>query len=339
MRYMMKKVSLKKLLGPTKCVNWWLEWGKLFLGCLAMAVGFVYFINPYKLVPGGVYGASIVLHNVIPSIQVGTFGYMFDIPLLCISMLLLGSNIGGRTIVAALTTPMMMNILSKVSYPTQEALEALDPSVLLGGIMNFSDHLILTTIIGAVIIGIGSGLIVRSKATSGGTDIVAMIMQKYLHIRFSTAILMVDAVVVLFGLIVIGFGVGSAQAIDSEPSIYLSLYSLIAIFVTSRVIAFVLNGTKDDKMIFIISDKNLPELHQYILHDMDRTATLLKSSGLYSGKEKELLFLVVSHREVISINRKVKEVDPTAFVIVTDAYDTYGEGWKSLPSKNDIQPE
>lgn len=336
---MMKKVSLKKLLEPTKCVNWWLEWGKLFLGCLAMAVGFVYFINPYKLVPGGVYGASIVLHNVIPSIQVGTFGYMFDIPLLCISMLLLGSNIGGRTIVAALTTPMMMNILSKVSYPTQEALEALDPSVLLGGIMNFSDHLILTTIIGAVIIGIGSGLIVRSKATSGGTDIVAMIMQKYLHIRFSTAILMVDAVVVLFGLVVIGFGVGSAQAIDSEPSIYLSLYSLIAIFVTSRVIAFVLNGTKDDKMIFIISDKNLPELHQYILHDMDRTATLLKSSGLYSGKEKELLFLVVSHREVISINRKVKEVDPTAFVIVTDAYDTYGEGWKSLPSKNDIQPE
>ena len=100
-----------------------------------------------------------------------------------------------------------------------------------------------------------------------------------------------------------------------------------------------MNGPKDDKLIFIISDKNLPDLHRYILDEMERSATLIKSSGLYSKKEKEMLFLVVSRKEVITVNKKVKEVDPSAFVVVTDAYDIYGEGWKLLPNKNDIQPE
>ncbi|MCE2617352.1 YitT family protein [Bacteroidaceae bacterium 14-104] len=303
-----------------------------------MAIGFVYFINPYKIVPGGVYGASIVLHNIFPGIQVGTFGYMFDVPLMCIAMILLGKGFGSRTIIAALTCPLLMNLMSKFSYPNQAALEALDPKLLLGGVMDFSNHLMLTTLIGASVIGIGCGLIVRAKATSGGTDIIAMIIQKYFHIKFSKAIFMCDAVVVLSGLIVIGFGIGSRQS-TGEPSIYLSLYSLIAIFVNSRVVAYVLNGSKDDKIIFIITERNLPELHRYILKDMDRTATSIKSSGLYTGNEKEMLFLVVSHREVISINKKIKEVDPSAFVVVTDAYDTYGEGFKPLPSMNDIQPE
>lgn len=336
---MSNKISFNKLIEPAKSLTWWAEWGELIMGCLSMAAGFVYFINPYKLVPGGVYGASIVLHNIFPSIQVGTFGYMFDVPLLIIAMLLLGANIGGRTILAALITPAIMNLLSSLSYPTHEALEALDPALLLNGIMDLSDHILLSTIIGSVLIGIGSGLIVRAKATSGGTDIISMIIQKFLHIPFSKAILMVDAMVVLFGLVVIGFGVGSAQTNTEEPSIYLSLYSLIAIFISSRVVAYVLNGPKDDKLIFIISDKNLPELHSYILNEMERSATLIKSSGLYTKKDKEMLFLVVSRKEVIFINKKVKEVDPTAFVVVTDAYDIYGEGWKRLPNKNDIQPE
>ena len=159
----MKKISFNELVEPTKHLTWWVEWGELLLGCLSMAAGFVYFINPYKLVPGGVYGASIVLHNIFPSIQVGTFGYMFDIPLLITAMLLLGANIGGRTILAALITPAIMNLLSSLSYPSHEALEALDPALLLNGIMDLSDHILLSTIIGSVLIGIGSGLIVRSS--------------------------------------------------------------------------------------------------------------------------------------------------------------------------------
>ena len=103
--------------------------------------------------------------------------------------------------------------------------------------------------------------------------------------------------------------------------------------------ARVINGEKNDKLIFVISDKKLPDLHQYIIQDMDRTATCIKSSGLYTKSDKEMLFLVVSYKEVAGLKAKIKEADPNAFVIVTDAYDTFGEGWKELPSKNEVQPE
>lgn len=314
------------------------SWVGIFVGCIILAAGFVFFVNPYNFVPGGVYGASIVLHNLFPSVQVGTFGYMFDIPLLILSVIFLGSKLGIRTIVAALFTPLAMNVLSELSYPTQEALESLDPSLMLGGVLDMSDHLMLACLIGATLIGIGCGLVVRNQATTGGTDIVAMFLQKYAHIRFSTDILLVDAMVVLFGLLVIGFGIGTAEDM-TQPSWHLSFYSLIAIFVSSRVLAYVINGAKDDKLLFIISNENSNELAHFILHDMDRSATYIKSRGLYSKEEKDMLFLVVSNKEVAKVKLKIKEVDPRAFVVVTDAYDTFGEGWKTLPSKDDLQPE
>lgn len=259
------------------------SWFSILIGCIILAAGFVFFINPYNIVPGGVYGASIVLHNLFPSIQVGTFGYMFDIPLLILSVVLLGAKLGSRTIAAALITPLLMNIISKLVYPTKEALEALDPAQLAGGSMNLSDHLMLACVIGAALIGIGTGIVIRNEATTGGSDIVGMLLQKYCHIRFSKAILLVDGTVVCFGLAVIGFGISSAE--DSiQPSWHLSLYSLIAIFIISRVIAYMINGAKNDKLIFVISDKKMTELHTYILKDLDRTATCIKSSGLYTGK-------------------------------------------------------
>ena len=315
-----------------------ISWLGIFVGCTIMAAGFVFFINPYNIVPGGVYGASIVLHNLFPSIQVGTFGYMFDIPLLIISVVALGSKLGGRTIAAALSTPFIMNALSYFAYPTQEALESLNPALLLGGTLDMSDHLMLATLFGSAVIGIGQGIVVRNQATTGGSDIVAMIIQKYAHIKFSTAILLVDAIVVCFGLVVIGFGIGSGDT-ASMPSCLLSLYSLIAIYVWSRVLARVINGAKNDKLIFIISDQDLTELREYILKDLDRTATCIESSGLYSGKEKEMIFLVVSYKEVAGVKHSIKRADPKAFVVVTDAYDTFGEGWKQLPDKGEVQPE
>lgn len=314
------------------------SWLNILIGCIIVAAGFVFFINPYNIVPGGAYGASIVLHNLFPSIQVGTFGYMFDIPLLVLSVVLLGTKLGARTIAAALTTPLLMNMMSKMAYPTEEALHALDPSQLIGGTMNLSDHLMLACVMGATLIGIGTGIVVRNQATTGGSDIVGMLLQKYCHIRFSKAILLVDGAVVCFGLLVIGFGIGSAED-STQPSWHLSFYSLIAIFIISRVIAYMINGSKNDKLIFVISDKQMTALHSYILKDLDRTATCIKSSGLYTGKEKEMIFLVVSYKEVAGVKHTIKAADSKAFVVVTDAYDTFGEGWKQLPSPNEIDPE
>lgn len=314
-------------------ISWWRDMILIVLGCTMVAAGFVFFINPYNIVPGGVYGAGIVLHNIFPSVQVGTFGYMFDIPLLITAILIFGKQFGGRTLFAACITPGLMNLISALAYPTEEALHALDPAQLMGGAIDLSNHLMLTCILGGTIIGAGLGLVVRSNATTGGTDIVAMLLNKYFHIPFSRGVLMADSCVVLAGLLVIGFGIG----IDGEEAggWLLSLYSLICIFVSSRVIDYVIDGASYDKLLFIISREN-DKLRDFIINEMERGATFLKASGMYTKEEKEMIFLVVSRREVALVQRKVKSIDPKAFLVVTDAYDTYGEGFKPFPEADTI---
>ena len=318
------------------------NWILVFVGTAIMCAGFVFFINPYNIVPGGTYGCSIVLHSLFPSVQVGTFGYFFDIPLLILSAVLLGKKIGAKTLASVLSTPLIMNALSLLVYPSSEALQSLDPAQMIGGHLDLTQHLILAVIMGSVLIGIGCGIVVKAGATSGGSDIVAMIMHKFAHIRFSRSLIIVDGAIILCALCVF-----MAQALGALPSsgekstspIILMLYSLISIYIIAVVVARTISGSKDDKMMFVISDKNLTLLHDFILGPLDRTATIIPATGLYSGNNKEMLCIVVPYKQVDVVKRKVREADPTAFVIVTDAYDTYGEGWKSLPKEDEIEAE
>jgi len=310
-----------------------LDYAGIVLGCFIVSIAFVFFINPYKLVPGGVYGTSIVLHNLFPYFKVGTFGLMISIPLLIMSYFLLGKNIGARTLVASIVGPLSMNLVTSWVYPTEEAMRSLDPALLCGGVLNLKSDLILACIMGPALLGVGEGIMMRCKATSGGSDIVAMLLHKYFRVKFSHALMAVDGIVVLFGLIVIGFGIGIES--DSQ-SWLLSCYSLVCIFVAARTLSFVVSGTKNNKLLFVIPSTNVDELRQYVLDTLDRTATVINSEGLYSGESKRTLMMVISMREVDVLTAAIKEIDPDAFVIVTDAYDTYGERWNELPEKNSI---
>ena len=315
---------------------WWRSWFLIFFGCSVMGAGFVLFVNPYNFVPGGVYGMGIVLHNIFPSIQVGTFGYMFDVPLMLVAMLVFGGQFGTRTVLAALYTPGFMNVLTRLVYPDAAAVESLDPSLLLNGRLDLSNDLLLTCVIGAVVIGVGQGIVVRQQATTGGTDIVAMLLQKFAGIKFSSGIFLADGFVVLSGLAVIGFGLGTGEA--TSNGWMLTLYSLITIYITSRVIAYLLNGASYDKLLFIISDHH-QALKRFIIEDLDRSATYIKSKGMYTDASRDMIFLVVSRKEVHLVQHKIKEIDPAAFVVVTDAYETFGEGFKQFPDKNEIHAE
>ncbi|MBE6182625.1 MAG: YitT family protein [Rikenellaceae bacterium] len=329
-------MNTKALLEPMGSWPWWRSWTLILLGCILISAGFVLFINPYKFVPGGIYGMGIVLHNIFPSIQVGTFGYMLDTPLLLIGLLVFGRQFGMRTLVAALITPGLMNILTRMVYPNEAAIETLDPTLLLNGRLDLSNDLLFTCLIGSVLIGVGLGLVVRQQATTGGTDIIGMLLQKYAGVKFSTGIFLADGFVVLLGLIVIGFGIG----IDKPASNgwMLTLYSLLEIYVSSRVVAYVLNGASYDKLLFIVSDHHA-ELKNFIINDLDRGATYLKAKGMYTDRERDMIFLVVSRKEVRLVQHMIKEIDPQAFVVVTDAYETFGEGFKPFPEKNATQAE
>ena len=332
-------MNLKALLEPVGTFAWWRSMFAIVLGCLIMAVGYSYFVSPYNIVPGGVYGMGIVLHNVFPSIQVGTFGYMIDVPLLASAIIVFGRQFGGRTLFAACLTPGLINLLSWIAFPNQEALEALDPKQLFGGVIDLSNDLMLASLLGAVLIGLGVGLVLRNQATTGGTDIIAMYLQKFAKMKFSTGILLADSCVVLSGLLVIGFGVGSGAAREAVEggSWLLSFYSLITIYVSSRVLAYVIDGASYDKLLFIISENHHAELRDFIIEDMDRSGTYIKGKGMYTDQDREMIFVVVSRKEVHLVQNKVREIDPKAFMVVTDAYETFGEGFKQFPDKDTIQ--
>lgn len=328
----------QSMLDSVKSWQWWWSILQIVFGCVLVAVAFVVFINPYDLVPGGIYGLALVLHNIFPSIQVGTFGYMFDVPLILTAILLFGGTFGGRTIFASFITPGIMNILDYLVYPSKEAIEALDPTQLLGGYVDLSEHLMLAAIIGGCFSGVGVGVVIRNNAATGGTDITGMLLHRFAKMKFSNGVLVSDAIIVLSGLVVIGFGVGLPEGKEAQ-GVLLSLYSAVCIFVNAKVLGYTIDGASRDKLLYIICDDHSDAMRQYILHELNRGGTYIKAKGMYTGADKEMIFLVVNRKEVRNVQHKIKEFDPKAFVVVTDAYDTFGEGFKPFPEENGMPTE
>lgn len=295
--------------------QFWFSWIGVAFGTLILAAGFVLFTNPYKIIPGGVYGLGRVLHHLVPSIQTGTFGLMLDIPLMITGFIVFGSSFGAKTIFAALLTPVFMNTMTDLLGENPN-----DGTSFISVFMNLSDNLLVASIFGGLLIGAGVGLIVKFGATSGGTDIVAMLLGKYFKMKFSSAVFITETTVVLLGMLIL-------------QDWKLPLYSLVAIFVQSKAIDFVLEGANYDKLLFIISEKKA-ELKEYILSELGRGGTIIKSKGMYTDTEREMMFVVVSLKQISTVKDKIKIIDPDAFFVVVDAQETYGDGFKPLVDSN-----
>lgn len=299
--------------------KWWASWLNIALGCIIVSLGFELFMFPYKITPGGVWGMSVVLHEIFPGIEQGWFGYMMDIPLLISGFIIFGPVFGLKTVFAALFTPAVMLVMPHLIYPDVNVQSA---ETLLWGHLNLSDDLMLASIFGAVVIGLGVGIVIREQATTAGTDIVAMILKRFAHMKFSNGLILADSFVVLCSIIVLVFIKGETPT--------LPLYSLITIFLSAKIIDFVVDGRSEDKLLFIISREHNKEIADFIIKDLERGGTYIKSSGMYTEQERDMIFVVVSMREVVAVKRRIKDIDPTSFVVVTAANETLGEGFKSF---------
>ena len=205
----------------------------IFVGCLIVSVGFCYFISPYKLVPGGVFGTCIVVHSFFPFMQVGTIALFIQVPLLLLSTFFLGKRLGLQTLIATFATPLMFNAVTALAFDSPEAMQALDPARMFGGRFDMTDDLLVSCVIGGALVGFGTSFIIRGHASSGGTDILAMLAHKYLHLYFSTALIIIDGVIVIAGLFVIGFGFGLDTPVEGNAW-RLSLYALITMVIMNR---------------------------------------------------------------------------------------------------------
>lgn len=282
--------------------RWFISYSLITLGAFILAAGFVFFISPYMIVPGGVYGIGIVVHHLF-GFPIGLTGLILNIPLTLIGIKLLGPKFGVKTVVGFFLSS---GFIDGLTYIYGEApLVENDP--------------LLSSIFGGVLVGAGLGLVFRARATSGGSDIIAMIVTKFTRIPLGQSLILVDSVIVLVGLLAFG---------DWR----IPLYSWIVIYVTGKIIDGILEGISYEKTLFIISEKH-EVIKEKILHDLKRGGTIIPGKGMYNGADKQILFVNVNRREVAILQDFIHQVDPKAFLTVIDASEILGEGFKSLEEK------
>ena len=282
--------------------QWFYSYSLVVVGAFIMAAGFVYFISPHKIVPGGVFGISIVVHHLL-GFPIGLTGLVLNIPLTFLGIKILGPRFGVKTIVGFSLASVFIDGLTMIWG--EEPLVANDP--------------LLSSIFGGALVGFGLGLIFKAKATSGGSDIVAMIIAKYTKMPIGQLLIIVDSCVVVVGLI-------------AFHDWRIPLYSWIVIFICGKVIDLVLEGMSYDKTLFIVTDK-YDEIREKIITDLDRGGTMIKGEGMFKGLEKKIIFTNVNRRELAILQEYINIVDPNAFMTVINANEVLGNGFKSLREK------
>ena len=301
-------------------------------GSIIFAFGNIKFATPYGLAPGGTYGLSNVL-NAIVHWKVSYLAACMDIPLLIIGTLILGPRFGFKTILSTFVilgatwvietywgyAPILHNGILEASQVAAmpEYLQNTMCSVGQGDqLVWFVPDYFMNTIVAGLIYGIAIGLIFKSGATSGGSDIISMIINKYTHLPLGTLVIIVDTTITLSTLL-LGKG------------FRLPIYSILLIVIEGKVIDIVVDGLKSYKTVFIVTNK-YETVREVIISKMKRGGTHLHAKGLYQGVERDLIYVSLTRRELVTLKNLLTDADPEAFVSVSDSSEVMGRGFKAL---------
>ncbi len=302
----------------------------LIIGSLLFAIGDVLFVNPYLLAPGGTYGLSNVLNTVWPW-RISYYAICMDVPLLIIGTWILGPKFGIKTIVSTILIfaftwvietfigydPLIHNgILDQVSGDA-----ALANSIV--KIPNSEQYFVpdyfLNTLVGGGIYGLAIGLIFKSGATSGGSDIISMILHKYTKISLGTLVMIVDSCITLTSFI-------------AFRQVRLPIYSIVLIVIESRIIDLIVEGFKSYKTAFIVTDK-MDEVRNFIINDLHRGGTCFTGQGLFQGIDRKMIYVTLNRSDLIKLKTNLRLLDPKAFVNVVESSEIMGNGFKALPTE------
>lgn len=304
----------------------------VILGSALFAVGDVMFVNPYRLAPGGVYGLANVFHA-LWGWKISLAGICMDIPLLLIGTWFLGPRFGIKTIVSVILIPVFTYVMESVwGYAPLihdglfDSCEGLNSylSYEVGSGDNaitkyFMPDFFLNTVVAGLIYGVAIGVIFRAGATSGGSDIISMIIHKYTKISLGVLVLIVDSCISLTTLII--------------GNIRLPIYSIILIYIESKIIDLVVEGVTTYKTVFIITDR-IEEVKNYILNDLQRGGTCFPGLGLYQGHERKMIYVTLDRGDLVKLKANLRHLDPNAFVNVIESSEIMGYGFKALPEES-----
>lgn len=274
------------------------EYSFIFLGVLLVAVGLEYFFIPNNIAAGGLTGLAIVITNYISILSPGPLVFIMDLFLYIIGFIFLGKNFGVKTIISSFSLAAIMTFIEK----------SLNPFAI-------TQDLMLAAIFGTIITAIGMGLVFNGNSSTGGTDTIAKILNKYFHIDIGKSLLIVDFLITLLGAITFGLDIG--------------LYAMLAVIINGFAIDKVIEGFTVCKEVTIISTKN-EEIGKFIMEELERGCTYLKGIGGYNEKEVQVLYAVIGRKQFVKLKQYISKIDPKAFITVGEVHEVMGEGFKNI---------
>ncbi len=273
----------------------------LTAGAVIFATGVACFLDPNSIAPGGISGVAIIITKFFDVIPTGTLIALINVPILLVGTMKFGFKFLASTMYAVLVSSVAVDTLGALIGP-------------------LTDNLLLAAVGGAVLVGTGVGLVFRTGATTGGTDVIVKLLRtKWRHLPTGIVFGVVDGCVCLASGIVF-------------QNIEVMIYAGIALMLQSMIMNKVLYGGDGARMIYIISSKN-KEIAKRLMKDVDVGATFFKGNGAYSGQNYEILMVVMRAKLLPQARDVVKQVDDGAFMIVTNATSVFGEGFKKYDSE------
>ena len=274
-----------------------IAWLQIVLGCVIGAAAYPTFLDPGKIAPGGLTGVAMILKH-LWGWDIGITSLILNIPLFIVGYKAMGRLFAFRSLVATILFSLMIDWLPLKEIPVEP---------------------ILGTLYGGILLGIGLGFILRGGATTGGTDMAARMVHKYLpFLSVGMFLFLIDCVVVVAAWIFIG----SSEA----------LYALICIFVSGKAVDMVMLGLSSNKACFVITNEWENVSHR-LMEELERVVTQLSARGAYTGVERPVVLCVLPPQEVSRLKEIVRQEDEKAFMFITEAHEALGEGFSSLNSE------
>ena len=270
------------------------------LGTVLMAVGVYFFEFANDFSTGGTAGLAQMISEMTGFLTPAQLASIFNVVLLAVGMIVLGKAFTFKTIYCSLLLTLLLNLFEQLVPVTEP----------------FTGQKVVELFIDMILVSVGAALIFNEDGSSGGTDVVAMILKKYTRINVGKALLLVDSIVILLAFSAFGTETG--------------ILSLFAIVIRAFVVDGAIENFNSSKFLVIITDKEEKILH-YIMHDLERGASVVNNcTGAYTNNEKRMIISVMDKREAVKVKKMITQIDPVAFVIVGTTNDIQGDGFKPL---------
>lgn len=275
------------------------EYVIITIGLLLVAIGTYYFLVISNLAAGGVSGLAMVINKFYPALSVGVMMLVMNVVLFIVAIIVIGPHFGGKTIYSSFGLSGMIWFFEKF-MPLHKPL---------------TNDLFLQLFYGIMLSSIGMAIVFNQNASTGGTDIIGKILNKFFHIDLGKAQLIVDATVTLLALFAFGPTIG--------------MYAILGVIMNGFMIDWIIEGLNISKHVTVISSDG-QKIKDFIVNELGRGVTIYEAVGGYTGDEKEVITTILSRKEFIRLKIFIKDVDDKAFITVSNVHEVFGEGFKQF---------